>query len=777
MYMFDTTRHIGPFTIRKAIICGLLLVFIILFEYAGLLEGINNYFYDLSFRTRGFRAPSKNIILVTIDDKALEKLGRWPLRRLHYASLIDKIMDARVIAFDIIMTEPSGDDALLAKAINKHGKVILPALIDANNNIRHPLPLLSLARTGHVHVEQGIDGVVREVYHTLRIRNDLLSSLSSVTYELATNNNFPRIPDKKMHVPDAGITQSDQMYINYCGGPGSFENISLFDVLSDVYPASFFKNKIIFVGVSAPGAGDLILTPFSQDRRSTPGVEGQANILNTILMNNAITIIPQSARWFLTALLALISFFCFMKLTEQRAAILGLIVLLSIVVVTYLLFSTLSIWLAPAICYLAVIIVFILAYIFKFNDAVNALDRAYMTVVPHLRWRFEGDGKDPFNKGIFGLLTEKGIQSKARMLKDVSGQLGFEKELADRALLSDIHGVLIFDHDNKNILINNLAQTLFKENGVETGSADTFMASLASSVMESVKPEDAFARVYGEQEGLSFTLFFEKPVKKYYKVDASSFAVNERIYLLVMLSDVTKIKELEILKGQIISIVSHELKTPMTSIQGFSEILSKNLDGKMKNFAGIIHRESERLVRFLNTFLDITRIEEGRQPIRITSVNMNDVIREAASALKPIGDESNIIIRTDIPDKTDDIMIDRDLTKQCVFNLVENAIKYSPSGKDVTIKLTDITDLLKIDIIDQGYGIKEDDLNKVFEKFYRSSSDKTKNIKGSGLGLTFVKEAVEAQGGKLTLASVYGEGSTFSIIFPKGDKSEGWKVG
>ena len=154
------------------------------------------------------------------------------------------------------------------------------------------------------------------------------------------------------------------------------------------------------------------------------------------------------------------------------------------------------------------------------------------------------------------------------------------------------------------------------------------------------------------------------------------------------------------------------------------------------------------------------------------SVNMNDVVREVASALKPIGDTNGITIHADIPDKTGDIVIDRDLTKQCIFNLVENAIKYSPSGKDVIIKLTSEPDHLKVDIIDHGYGIKEDDLNKVFEKFFRSSSDKTKNIKGSGLGLTFVKEVVEAQGGKLTLASVYGEGSIFSIMFQKTVKGE-----
>ena len=770
--MDKLTGHIRVVTLRKAILCGLLLVFITLFEYAGFLEGINHYFYDLSFRIRGFRAPSKDIIIVTIDDKTLEKLGRWPIRRSYYALLIDKTAGAKAIAFDIIMAEPTGDDALLARAIKEHGNIILPVLIENNKNVKYPVASLSASHVGHVHVEQGIDGIVREVYHTLQLRNDLLHSLSSMAYGFATNKPPSSIFDKKKYMPDNKITQSDPMNINYCGGPGLFESISLIDVLNNVYPPSFFINKIVIVGVSATGAGDLILTPFSQDRRSMPGLEGQANILNTLLLNNAVNIASPWMRWIAALFLAMVSFICFLGSTEQRAAILGLMMILSIGVITYLFFSVFNVWLAPAIYCFTVFLVFILAYVFKFNAAITSLDKAYATVVPHLRWGYAGDNEKYAERGISGSLTEKGIQSKAQILNDISRQLGFEKELTDRALLSDIHGVLIFGPDKKNMLINNLAQILFKENWVETGSADEFVTSLTPSIMENIKPEDVLAGLYNEKKDVYFTISLEKPAKKFFKVDVSSFAVDERTYLLIMLSDITKIKELEILKGHIISVVSHELKTPMTSIQGFSEILAGSLEGKMKNFAVIIHRESERLVRFLNTFLDITRIEEGRQPIKMISVNMNDVVREVASALKPIGDTNGITIHADIPDKTGDIVIDRDLTKQCIFNLVENAIKYSPSGKDVIIKLTSEPDHLKVDIIDHGYGIKEDDLNKVFEKFFRSSSDKTKNIKGSGLGLTFVKEAVEAQGGKLTLASVYGEGSIFSIMFQKTVKGE-----
>ncbi len=765
MKMFATSRHNGFVTVRKAVICGVLLAVMFLIDYAGFFVGVNNYFYDLSFRMRGFRTPSKDILIVSIDDRTLEKLGRWPIRRHYYASMINRIIDAEVIAFDIIMTEPTADDAMLAEAFRRHGKVILPVIIDENGAVRRPVPALSAYGTGHVHVEQGIDGVVREVFHTLYAGGESLPSFSSTVYEIAGRNIFLRNRVKKSDGVYTGIIQSDPMYINYCGGPYTFEHIPLVDVINGVYQPSYFRNRIVFVGVSAVGAGDFILTPFSQERKSMPGVEGQANMLNTLLNANAIRVVPQWMRWLASVLIGMVSFYGFLRLTEQRAAFFGLVMFLFTGTMTYILFSVFNVWLVPAICYFAIFFLFILAYIFKFNDAVETLDKAYMSVVPHLRWGYKGGDEKQIKRGIFGTLTQKGIQEKAQILDDVSRQLSFEKELTDRALLSDIHGVLIFNHDRNNMLVNSLAQALFKDNNVETKDVESFLNSLAPYALESIKHEEIMSKLY--EEGLSFTVSLEKPFKTFYKADATPFSVNEISYLLVLLSDVTKIKELELLKGHIISVVSHELKTPLTSIHGFSEILAGRLEGKMKNFAEIIHRESERLARFLNMFLDITRIEEGRQPIRMTSVNLNDVVNEVASALKPIGDKNSTTILTDTPAKTDYITVDADLTKQCIYNLVENAIKYSPSGKDVIIRLTDSPQNMKIDIIDHGYGIKEEDVKKVFEKFFRSSSDKTKNIKGSGLGLTFVKEAVEAQGGRLTLSSIYGEGSTFSIIFPK----------
>jgi signal transduction histidine kinase len=101
------------------------------------------------------------------------------------------------------------------------------------------------------------------------------------------------------------------------------------------------------------------------------------------------------------------------------------------------------------------------------------------------------------------------------------------------------------------------------------------------------------------------------------------------------------------------------------------------------------------------------------------------------------------------------------------MNLVENAMKYSPSDREVMLKVEEAAEVIRVDVADQGYGIRPADLDIIFEKFYRSRSEETEEIKGSGLGLTFVKKAVEAQGGRIAVVSTYGKGSTFSLFFPK----------
>jgi signal transduction histidine kinase/CHASE2 domain-containing sensor protein len=751
----------------KTVAPVIFIVFVVFIEYIGLFNGINNYFYDLFFRLRGPGESSKQIIIISIDNKSLEKLGRWPLKRHHYSNLLAKLKEADIVAFDIIMTEPTKDDAAVEKAIRQHGTVVLPVIIDDGIAIKYPVISYVPERTGHVHLEQDIDGVAREVYHTLIHEHVSLKSFSSVIYEIAANKTFKRTYKKDSQGQKGSIVQLDRMNINYCGGPGTFERISFSDILEGIYPPSFFKDRICLVGITATGAGDIVMTPFSQERKGMPGVEIHANALNNLLLGNAIHTAPYWARWLLAVFLAFISSVFFIKISELRAALLALSILLCIAAVTYILFSSFNIWIAPSIFYFTVISTFIISYTFKFKDAVINLDKAYTAVTPHLRRHLDNNSQNRFRKGLKGLLTPGGVYSKAQVLYNITNQLIFEKELTDRAVFSGVQIVFLFGPDRIILLTNDLAGSLCKENSIDMSSIDTLMKGMDSFILDKFDTGNTVEQLYSGNNHITFNVSFPLKTKRYFKVDASSLLIDEKRYPLLVFSDITKVKELEIFKGHVVSLVSHEIKTPMTSIQGFGEILFESLEGEMKDFAGIIHRESERLIRFLNTFLDISRIEEGRQTIKFMPVALSDIVREIAREFKTIAEKNEITIFTEIPEAVNQVNIDRDLTKQCLVNLVENAIKYSPRGKNVTLTVTEEIEYIRVDVADNGIGIREEDIGRVFEKFYRSASSGSENIKGSGLGLTFVKEAIEAQGGKVSVESSSGMGSKFSISFSK----------
>jgi signal transduction histidine kinase len=684
---------------------------------------------------------------------------------MHYVPLLNRLKEAQVVAMDIVMAEPTEDDLFLGQTIRRHGRVVLPVLLDDRLALTRPVPALTPVLTGHVHLEQGIDGVVREVYHTLMYQESPLPSFSSIVYETATGQKLSRrLP---INVPNFKnkLIQLDKMNINYCGGPGTLERISFFDVLKGQYPSSFFKGKICLVGATAAGASDTFIIPFSQDRHGMAGVEVHANIINTLLLEEAITPTPTWFQWVLAGSLLVICFLAFLRIKELQAAVSALFLLLAVSAGTFLLFSRFHIWLAPSLFYFIILALFIISYAFKLTDAVAAFDRAYLMIRPHLRLSGSDSLPKPFEPGLKGLLTPRGLYAKSKILQGVTNQLIFEKDLTDSVIFSDVQSVILFGPNKLLILANEVAQRLSRANGLDLSTLDTFWQGVLGFIVDKKEMDPFPEKIDAETLPFTFTLSFPLPEKKFFKVLTSSLTVEGKKYPLFILSDISKIKELELLKGHVVSLVSHEIKTPLSSIEGFSELLLEDLEGEKKEFASIIQKESERLIRFLNTFLAISRLEGGGQTIRMERISLSELLKEVAREMEALAAEKGLTIKTTVPDEIIRVRIDRDLTKQCLINLVENAIKYSHPGKSILLTLSEGPEFIQAQVIDQGIGIPEKDLGRIFEKFYRVSSEDGKSIAGSGLGLTFVKEAVEAQGGTVLVESRSGQGSTFSLRF------------
>ncbi len=239
------------------------------------------------------------------------------------------------------------------------------------------------------------------------------------------------------------------------------------------------------------------------------------------------------------------------------------------------------------------------------------------------------------------------------------------------------------------------------------------------------------------------------------------------IYLLISnIYNTIKIREM---KEDFISSVSHELKTPLAAIKMFAETLNMGrvkTEKQAKEYYAIIVRETDRLTRFVNKILDFQKIEKGKKIYSFENVNIKNLLRSAVDIYKDQVQDDDFIVEEEYQSGLPEIDLDEDAMLQVVLNLLTNAYKYSKAEKYIKVKAETKDNFVFISIIDRGMGISKDKITKIFDKFYRVDRDSAKDIKGSGIGLAFVKSVVEAHDGEIAVESQLNKGSTFTISLP-----------
>jgi PAS domain S-box-containing protein len=223
------------------------------------------------------------------------------------------------------------------------------------------------------------------------------------------------------------------------------------------------------------------------------------------------------------------------------------------------------------------------------------------------------------------------------------------------------------------------------------------------------------------------------------------------------------------LKSEFLASMSHELRTPLHTIIGFSELLAEELEGplneKQKRFMSHIHQDSLHLLELINEVLDLSKIEAGRLELRLETFDMIAAVDEALSSAKALGAQKSIAIESRVPAGVS-LYADRLRVKEILYNLLSNAVKFTPDGGKIRIEATVGADSVAIAIVDTGIGIRADEHESIFDKFYQVGST-TKGVReGTGLGLAITRRLVEQHGGKISVESEPGKGSRFSFTLP-----------
>ncbi|HUW22515.1 MAG TPA: ATP-binding protein [bacterium] len=235
----------------------------------------------------------------------------------------------------------------------------------------------------------------------------------------------------------------------------------------------------------------------------------------------------------------------------------------------------------------------------------------------------------------------------------------------------------------------------------------------------------------------------------------------------------SQLKEIDQLKKDFLASVTHELKSPLTSLIMYVDLFLEGAAGelteKAKKFLKIMERSSKRLSRFIDDLLDMAKIERGKMEIKKEPLEILPIVSEIAELIKPQADEKDIEIAMNIPDNLPLVFVDGDRTRQIITNILSNSVKFTPEKGKISVNIQDEKEHFQVSISDTGIGIPPEQIGKIFDKFeqVKEIRERVKGPRGTGLGLAIVKSLVEAQGGKIWVESEVDKGSTFYFTLPK----------
>ncbi|MGI8553506.1 MAG: ATP-binding protein, partial [Dehalococcoidia bacterium] len=370
-----------------------------------------------------------------------------------------------------------------------------------------------------------------------------------------------------------------------------------------------------------------------------------------------------------------------------------------------------------------------------------------------------------------------GIQAQASHVEELNVQLGRERDLLQRerdtgrAVLEASDEAILMTAPEGAVAIANRRFSEFFSISTVALSEEWQQAMLATLADRSAL-EHLLAECLGDPDCVRQTeIEVVRPVARTLDLFTTPVTGHDGSQLgrLWIGRDVTKYKEVDRLKDELVGMVSHELRTPTASVLGFTELLlTQSLpESEQRLFLETIHADAERLSHLINEFLDLQRLESGRQDLDLSACVPSELVERALAPFRHQEKLHQFLIQSD--EKLPPVAADADQIVQVLTNMLSNAAKYSPHGGSVTVSLQSGANAVRFEVEDQGLGIPPEALGRLFQKFYRVDNPDRSEIGGTGLGLAICKQLVESHGGTIGVESTHGVGSCFWFTLPAAD--------
>lgn len=742
----------------------------------GALQPLEQMVYNTFFVLRGETAWDDRLVLVTIDDASLDRLGRFPWSRQQYVRLLNVLTqgDPSVIAFDLIWSEASPDDARLAEAMQQWGRVVLASAKQQQTGL--PLPPTAALQaaaigTGHVLYETNADGVTRSV--PAQVQGEPMFALAvAKAYSLV---------EAPVALP--GSTEQ-QLWVNWAGRSRSMQQYSFADVVQGKIPAQKFQNKIVLIGVTATGL-DQLATPFDQNPPAS-GLHLQAAVLHNLLQSDLLQPIGYG-NWLDGARLLILGLggpglglLLYYRRTPRQIAI-WLLVSVGWSGLSFAAFTA-GVWL-PVALPLSLFTATLIAVQLVEQLCTNAL---LQRQIKHLWQQYQAD--------LVLRSTDRDCASTAPVpgasvpsvtqLATIADQFGRSQSTQAAIARSLSIGLVASDLDGCVWFCNPVAQTwLAAQVGeqLETRLVPEWVSPEQWQADRQALQQQVQVPVREVRQGDRWIALTIEPLSYELAPKSSGRSLDG---LLVMLEDITMRKQVEVvlaqqveelqrlsqMKDDFLSTVSHELRAPLTNFRLAIDLLAiSDSETERAQYLAILERECTRETELINDLLDLQRLDANARQRDLENIELQSWLPTIVEPFRDRAVAQQQTLQVEIASELPPIASDPHSLKRILVELVNNACKYTPPAGEITVTAQSTPPYLELVVSNSGAEIPPTELPRIFDKFYRVPKADQWQRGGTGLGLALVKKLVEHLSGTIHVRSGSGL-TTFTVQLPLSQK-------
>lgn len=733
----------------------LLLVLVVAFSFIPVVRDSELRLTDTFFQLAPATAQHSAVVLVLIDDESLRQYGRWPWSREILGRLISNIAGsgAGVIGLDVLLSEPqsASADAALQNALSATERAVLVGKIGAFPDGPHwvePLPAFSHAAVavGHAHAVLDDDGICRR-FPPLELTID--GPHWAFAVEVARRVDGRRVSTflDRYGIPPADdaahVIAAKPILVRIPFRRDAFDTVSASTVLQGADLKARLAGRPVLIGFGGTEISDRLNTPLATELPA-PGVEVHAQILDGILAGRLLHEVPTGVGALLLACTCIVVVLVFRRWRGWASVALIVVLAMTVYAVAFLTF----LWASRIVPAGAMLFAVMAGPLLVYSADFALVERSVTRQLLGLRSWLSTQGKAAPKAG------NGDLSWKLSLLQKLETELGSLYELHNTLLESTQDLVVIFD-EKGNLLLHNQA---FAAALAPMPAALTLQQLRTLWIPEADTP---LIPTHAGQEGevhLSGKLYAVRIVP----LPPTRLSPGGGT-VLTFTSLETRV-ERDRARAEALAFITHELRTPLASIQGFADLMiqapgSPDCEGAPET----ILWESKRLLALINSYLDVLRLDAGAKPVKSDVLELHDIARQVFDILRPLAAGANM--RLVLESDAAVVMVgDATLISGAVLNLVSNAIKYGKPGTAIEVRCFASADDVVISVRNQGNPIASSDIPHLFDPYYRAR-DVEPAKPGWGLGLAFVKRIAEKHGGSVQVKSEPSS-TTFEIHLP-----------